>query len=604
MSRKSREKKKAQKAQEAQRNARDIQTPAPTEVSSDSESQQAESSRTQELRQKASRYKKGKAPERKARFARSPTRAGDFAPNASEHESNDQTDSELSDHSDQNAPTEHRLDSLSSWVKDVIRRETSKESGTMVEEFFTSDNPQYEKCHQFFQRLNQKIRGANEMHNVNDIDIGTIPETGYNGICQTWQQAGERAIADRSPDEFWTAFNNTRDLLKHFNKRHYLPKSWNINQAWAEQWVGTPNPRIEEETDSSSERDNGQPEPTRQLSASEESSAESDIDVDSGEPTGLDALEARTIKQQRQLNSAKVLYWWPKGTGSQIFVRYGSRSTPIYRIRAGSHESYNPSRVERVLTTKTRGTAKVIGTKDGLPEEFWKYKRKDVENFIGIGWKIDEDDEQGLDPLNLLQPAKGIVYPQTRILVKWKDGVFTLEGRSFIRRITTGSALDGDRVIYQKAEELETTYRKKHGLDDIEDDDYGDEDSNSESDGSIQQNSGRNRRHRSEPARYSNPRKPKTRSRFETIESSDDSDASSQPTHSRHRRYRSEPARNQTSFTQRQKPAPEKAKGSKAKIKQLEREIQRLKIRSSTSHQEGREGQRRPRDRGDRGRTA
>lgn len=553
MSRKSREKKKAQKAQEAQRNARDIQTPAPTEVSSDSESEQAESSRTQELRQEASRYKKGKAPERKARFARSPTRAGDFAPNASEHESNDQTDSELSDHSDQNAPTEHRLDSLSSWVKDVIRRETSKESGTMVEEFFTSDNPQYEKCHQFFQRLNQKIRGANEMHNVNDIDIGTIPETGYNGICQTWQQAGERAIADRSPDEFWTAFNNTRDLLKHFNKRHYLPKSWNINQAWAEQWVGTPNPRIEEETDSSSERDNGQPEPTRQLSASEESSAESDIDVDSGEPTGLDALEARTIKQQRQLNSAKVLYWWPKGTGSQIFVRYGSRSTPIYRIRAGSHESYNPSRVERVLTTKTRGTAKVIGTKDGLPEEFWKYKRKDVENFIGIGWKIDEDDEQGLDPLNLLQPAKGIVYPQTRILVKWKDGGFTLEGRSFIRRITTGSALDGDRVIYQKAEELETTYRKKHGLDDIEDDDYGDEDSNSESDGSIQQNSGRNRRHRSEPALYSNPRKPKTRSRFETIESSDDSDVSSQPTHSRHRRYRSEPARNQTSFTQKQK---------------------------------------------------
>lgn len=74
----------------------------------------------------------------------------------------------------------------------------------------------------------------------------------------------------------------------------------------------------------------------------------------------------------------------------------------IFRIRAGSHESYNPSRVERVLTTMTRGAAKVIGTRNGLPEEFWKYKRKDVKNFIGIGWKIELDDEQGLDPLNLL----------------------------------------------------------------------------------------------------------------------------------------------------------------------------------------------------------
>jgi hypothetical protein len=37
----------------------------------------------------------------------------------------------------------------------------------------------------------------------------------------------------------------------------------------------------------------------------------------------------------------------------------------------------------------TRGAAKVIGTRNGLPKEFWKYKRKDVENFIGIGWKIE-----------------------------------------------------------------------------------------------------------------------------------------------------------------------------------------------------------------------
>ncbi|OQD86929.1 hypothetical protein PENSOL_c082G00194, partial [Penicillium solitum] len=163
----------------------------------------------------------------------------------------------------------------------------------------------------------------------------------------------------------------------------------------------------------------------------------------------------------------------------------------------------------------TRGTAKVTGTKNGLPKEFWKYQRKDVEDFVGIGWKVEEDDKQGLNPVNLLLPAKDIVYPQTRIIVKWKDGHFTLEGRSFIRRITTGSALDGDRVIYQKAEELEDSYRKKHRLYDIEDNDIEDDDIDTESDVSTRSNKARNRRHRSEPTRHSNPRSQSSRHRSE-----------------------------------------------------------------------------------------
>ncbi|KAJ5255840.1 hypothetical protein N7497_001550 [Penicillium chrysogenum] len=576
-------KKPRKKAQKAQRNARDIQTPAPTEVSSDSESHQPESSSAQELRQEHSQNKKGKAPERKARFVRSPTLPDDFAPNAGDHESNDETDIELGDASDQDAPIEHKLDPLSHWVKNVIRSETSKESEKMVEDFFTSQTPNYEGCLQFFRRLNQHIRGANEDHDVNDIDTGTIPETGYNALCETWQQAANKAIETSSSDEFWAAYNTTRGLLKTFNKRHYLPKSWNISQEWAEQLIRTPNPSIDEDTDSTSDSGNNQPDQARQLSASEESGTESDIDIDGSQLTGLDALEARTMKQQRQLHSAKVLYWWPKGTGSQIFVRYGSRSTPIYRIRAGSYESYNPSRVERVLTTKTRGTAKVTGTRNGLPEEFWKYQRKDVEDFIGIGWKVEDDDEQGLNPLNLLLPAKGIVYPQTRILVKWKDGLFTLEGRTFIRRITAGSALDGDRVIYQKAEELESTYRRKHGLDDI------DEDYDSEV---------------SEPARNTNQRRSKTTNHFVASESDDDgSDASIQSSHNRSRRYRSEPARGPASSTQRRKSTHKMRTDSATEIKELERQIRLLKMRSPMPPQETQESQQRRR-RGDRGRTA
>lgn len=72
-----------------------------------------------------------------------------------------------------------------------------------------------------------------------------------------------------------------------------------------------------------------------------------------------------------------------------------------------------------------------------------------------MGWKIEEDDEKDVDVLELVAPEPYKVYPQTRSLVKWKDGIETLEGRSFIRRITRGSSLDGDRVIYQKAVDLE-----------------------------------------------------------------------------------------------------------------------------------------------------
>ncbi|KAF7519524.1 hypothetical protein PCG10_009929 [Penicillium crustosum] len=534
-----------------------------------SESPQAESSRAQELI-KAGGDKKGKTPEPRKRYARSPTRAGDFAPNASDYESDGETDLD-SDYSDQDVPIEDKLQPLSRWVKDVIRSEALRESGRMVEGFFTSDNPSYDECSIFFQRLNQKVRGANDQHDVMDLDTGTIPETGYNALCQAFQQAAKKAVDNSSPEEFWEAYNNTCDLLTRFNKRHCLPKSWNISESWAENWIGSPNPRIRiyEDTSSTSDSDiqagDIQAGDIQADKTSEESSAESDIDIDSDhQPTGLDALEVRTNKQQRQLNSAKVLYWWPKGTGSQIFVRYGSRSTPIYRIRAGSHESYNPSQVERVLTTLTRGTAKVTGTKNGLPEEFWKYQRRDVEDLVGIGWKVEEDDEQGLNPLNLLLPAKDIVYPQTRILVKWKDGRFTLEGRSFIRRITTGSALDGDRVIYQRAEELEDSYRKKHGLfdiedddfedDDFEDDDFEDDDINTESDSSTQSNKARNRRHRSEPARYSSPHSQSSRHRSEPARSSNPRSQSS--------RQRSEPARSSNPRSQSSRHRGEPARSS------------------------------------------
>jgi hypothetical protein len=148
-----------------------------------------------------------------------------------------------------------------------------------------------------FNRLNQLIRGANEHNGVTDIDIGTVPATGYNGLCQTWQQGANKAVEDHSPEEFWSAFNRTRDLIKLFNKRHYLPRAWNISQEWAEQLIGAPNPRAEADTESMS--DNSQSALTDPPATSERLNAGSDIDSDDNDQTGLDALEARTMKQQR-----------------------------------------------------------------------------------------------------------------------------------------------------------------------------------------------------------------------------------------------------------------------------------------------------------------
>ena len=203
---------------------------------------------------------------------------------------------------------------------------------------------------------------------------------------------------------------------------------------------------------------------------------------------------------------------------------------------------------------------------------------------------MEDNNEDGLDPLNYLQPVKGATYPQTRTLVKWKDGATTLEGRSFIRRITTGSALDGDRVIYQKAKELETAHREKHGLGTF-DDDYDDEDSEIDSDDSIGAKKSRSRRNHSEPAYYSRStrRNATRRSKYET---SEDSDTGSEISTNRHRRLRSEPAH-------RSKPsmgrgAPE---GHQARIRQLEKEIQRLKIGRSTTSGDKRRKHRSARER-------
>lgn len=58
---------------------------------------------------------------------------------------------------------------------------------------------------------------------------------------------------------------------------------------------------------------------------------------------------------------------------------------------------------------------------------------------------------------------KGNRYPDTKLLVKWKDGEVTLETRAFFHRIigkwSNGKRVDPDYMIYKKAEAQENNYR-------------------------------------------------------------------------------------------------------------------------------------------------
>ncbi|GMG01319.1 unnamed protein product [Aspergillus oryzae] len=91
-------------------------------------------------------------------------------------------------------------------------------------------------------------------------------------------------------------------------------------------------------------------------------------------------------------------------------------------------------------------------------------KRGKVRGIVGVGWKVDDDDEEGIEPLDLLVPKPYATYPHTRILVLWVDGAVTLEDRAFIRRITKGSYLNVARIIYHKALRQEIRYRKAERL--------------------------------------------------------------------------------------------------------------------------------------------
>lgn len=111
-----------------------------------------------------------------------------------------------------------------------------------------------------------------------------------------------------------------------------------------------------------------------------------------------------------------------------------------------------------MVLSKTRGNSKSTVPMNGINQEVWKYSRNEVLDIIGVGWKVDGDDEANRNALALFRPERYATYPHKRVLVKWKDGHITLEHRASVRRIANGNSFNGDRMIYMKAKELEDAY--------------------------------------------------------------------------------------------------------------------------------------------------
>lgn len=268
-----------------------------------------------------------------------------------------------------------------------------------------------------------------------------------------------------NPENGWKAYYNLYDVIRLVNREYLLPKDWNFPPDETQRLFGDRLANMEDPPDTGTD-------------SAVEYSAESESDeTDFDEPGGLDGLEYRMRKEYNSLSSGKVLYWWPVGTGTQTFVRYGLKRNLIFRVRAGSSQPYDPRVAERVLNI-TPGNRKRLIETDGMTEEVWENSRNDVLDIISVGWKVEDDDEASENALASIRPRRDAVYPHTRALVKWKKGQTSLERRGFIRRITSGNSFNGDRVIYLKAKEMENAY---WGYDVEEENDNESDDSDSRS---------------------------------------------------------------------------------------------------------------------------
>ena len=313
---------------------------------------------------------------------------------------------------------------------------------------FQSQRPDFPKIEKIFRKVNHDIQNANKEHNTSP-SRNLIPRETYEKYRNAYNAWSAYVRSDRvndNPGEGWKAYDLLRQTFRLTNREYDFPKDWNISHNETQRLFGERPENMEEPPDTDAD-------------SAAEYSAESESEVsDSNEPDGIDGLESRMRKEYSSLLRGKVLYWWPVGTGTQVFVRYGSKRNLIFRVRAGSSQPYDQRAVERVLNI-TPGNRKGYRKTNGMTEEFWENSRDDVLDIVGVGWKVEDDDEVGTNALASIRPIRDTIYPHTRVLVKWKkNGQTSLERRGFVRRIASGNKINGDRMIYLKAKELENAY--------------------------------------------------------------------------------------------------------------------------------------------------
>ncbi|KAF4207305.1 hypothetical protein CNMCM8927_003579 [Aspergillus lentulus] len=443
-------------------------------------------------------------------------------PSSGADNANDATDvnSEESGESSEDEPEarkqRHKKPRRSEWVIALIEAFVG-DSGAEVKDALQSDPPDITKVESRLSWLNKEIQSANHANGAHLTD-GVILANMYRHTYDGWVAKIGMAHVKDNPEQGWRAYDATLDLLRAFNRENNLPIDWVFSSAATQEAFGERPPSVIEPSADLEMDDSA-------VEYESESESESEIEA---EMDGIDALENRMRKEYSSLLGGRVLYWWPVGTGTQIFVRYGSKRKAIYRVRAGSSMPYSEHDTELVLG-QTRGNKKIILTDDrGRVREAWEYTRNQVDDIVGVGWKIEDDDEAGVNALELIQPRKSAMYPHTRVVVKWKDGQTSLERRGFVRRIANGTSLNGDRMIYLKAREMEKTYWGEEFYDLAEESEESDSDY--ETDTTQPRKKSRHRGHQNRSRRR--------RQESDSSESDADSETSESSLESRPRRSR------------------------------------------------------------------
>ncbi|KAL4783676.1 hypothetical protein BJX76DRAFT_357706 [Aspergillus varians] len=373
------------------------------------------------------------------------------------------------------------------WATRIIRTRINRDMVVTIQSKFEDVIPDIGAATVLFQDINKQIDHENTVHGVPASQGCIIPENQYEVLYEQFFLGVLDTIAEEDRDRL---FEETREKFAAFNREHHLPEEWNITDdvlANIEEAIAmgheSPVKREDVVTNINQLPHHGATQNPPQHPPI------INIDALAGEFENLDILEETARNTMCGHSNGKVLFWWKRGSGSQIFVRYGTGENAMFRIRAGSYEPYDPKKVPRIFSiqrggrgqgwdelkreegegsiAQPRGHLKVIAEdEEGEFQENWMYGRSDVAGILGVGWKVDDDDDFEGEPLDRLWPEGGdeADYPFTRILVAWKDRTLTLEDRSFIRRIKRGPTKLADILIYQKAVFNEVLYRKEQGL--------------------------------------------------------------------------------------------------------------------------------------------